>query len=125
MPVSAAAARDRVRQVLQEAGVTPDSAPVAFGDALLVVSELITNALVHAGGVTAFTVRARLGALELRVSDPSDVLPVVRDQVLSSAPGGFGLPLVNRLCLSVDVRRDRPAGKTVTAVLTLPTPAPN
>ncbi|MEE4543474.1 ATP-binding protein [Streptomyces sp. V4-01] len=124
VPVSAAAARERVRQVLRAAGVTPDSAPVAFADALLVVSELVTNALVHAGGVTAFIVRAYPGALEMRVGDPSDDMPLIREPGRPSAPGGFGLPVVNRLCVSVDVQRVVPVGKTVTAVLRLPTPAP-
>lgn len=124
LPDSAASARDRVRQVLRAAGVTPESAPVAFGDALLVASELVTNALVHAGGVTSFTARAQPGNLELRVSDPSDVMPTVRDAGHLSAPGGFGLPLVTHLCVTVDVQHEAPAGKTITAVLRLPTPTP-
>lgn len=124
LQINPAAARHHVRQVLLATGLTPDSASEPFGDALLVASELVTNALVHAGGVTAFAARVRRGALELRVSDPSDIFPTIRD-LDHTSPGGFGLPLVTRLCATVDIQLDVPVGKTVTAVIRLPLPSPS
>lgn len=48
----------------------------ALADALLVASELITNAILHGGGVTGFEVDVDGPGVLLSVSDRSDALPV-------------------------------------------------
>lgn len=114
-PQSAAAARDRVGEVLLRAGVALDG--VTASDALLVTSELVTNAIRHGGGVTVFRAEAADGVLRLSVGDGSPLLPVSRTGT-AERPGGYGWPLVQRLAERVDCRTG-PGGKTVTAVLRL------
>ncbi|MFC8516516.1 ATP-binding protein [Streptomyces sp. NPDC057257] len=89
--------------------------------ALLVVSELVTNALRHAGGVTGFGLRTGPGTLTVTVSDASPDPPRRRCTPVWE-PGGFGWPLV--LDLASDVRvRSGPKGKTIEATLKLPVEA--
>ncbi|MFD1275429.1 ATP-binding protein [Streptomyces kaempferi] len=85
---------------------------------LLVMSELFTNAVRHAGGVTGFRLEAGPGTVTVAVHDASTVSPqsVPLDV---TRPGGFGWHLVQEL--SVDVRVEVHAeGKTVTAVVQCP-----
>ncbi|MFE1895122.1 ATP-binding protein [Streptomyces yangpuensis] len=84
-------------------------------DVLLVVSELITNAVRHAGGVTGFRLKTDAGSVTVAVHDASPLPP--RPLPLDATkPGGFGWHLVQEL--SVDVEVDvHAAGKTVTAVV--------
>lgn len=49
----------------------------ALTDALLVASELTTNAILHGGGVTGFDVDVDGRAVRVSVSDRSDRLPIV------------------------------------------------
>lgn len=86
---------------------------------LLVVSELITNAERHAGGVTGFRLKADAGTVTVAVHDASPLppRPVPLD---ASRPGGFGWHLVQELSVDVQVRVDA-AGKTVTAIVPCPT----
>ncbi|MEV0642777.1 ATP-binding protein [Streptomyces sp. NPDC050619] len=96
----------------------------ALSDAVLVASELTTNAILHGGGVTDFHVDV-LGPgtdVRLSVSDRSDELPVVHapvDRQGRRRVGGHGWPIVCRLAHDVRVT-DLPAGgKCITAVVTL------
>ncbi|MFJ3877075.1 ATP-binding protein [Streptomyces sp. NPDC090077] len=114
-PVSAAAARDRVRELLLLAGVGLDG--VVAADALLVTSELVTNAIRHGDGVVAFRAAVEDGVLRLSVSDASPRLPAARTGT-PDRPGGYGWPLVQRLAEHVDCRA-RPGGKDITATLRL------
>ncbi|MFE5627360.1 ATP-binding protein [Streptomyces virginiae] len=82
-------ARERARCVL--AGYGAPAALVA--DVLTVVSELVANAIRHAGGVTGFDIRRRGGLVVIEVSDCSQRLPHPRPP----SPGGpdhFGWRLV-------------------------------
>lgn len=94
----------------------------ALADALLVASELTTNAILHGGGVTDFRVDVSGPGVRLSVSDGSDELPVVvpqPDQQGRRRPGGHGWPIVCRLARDVRVS-DLPAGgKCITAVVPL------
>ncbi|MEU0599912.1 ATP-binding protein [Streptomyces sp. NPDC006393] len=83
--------------------------------ALIVVSELVTNAIQHAGGVTGFHLRADAETVTICVDDASRT-PPRRRQSLPSEPGGFGWPMVLNLskAVQVDTRSD---GKTVRADL--------
>lgn len=85
-PVTAAAARARVRELLHRAGIDLDS--VTAADALLVTSELVTNAIRHGGGITAFHTEIADDALHLSVSDASPRAPSPRTGTLDR-PGGL------------------------------------
>lgn len=71
-------------------------------DTELLVSELVTNALLHAGTQTALTVAVAEGTLEVGVTDLASRSPLPRD--LAEAPsedwraeGGRGLGLVDKV----------------------------
>jgi anti-sigma regulatory factor (Ser/Thr protein kinase) len=87
-PTSVGQARRFVRDQLVAIGVADPS-----GNAELVVSELVTNAVMHAG--TAVTVRvARAGSgARVEVADGSDKLPGLR-VVTTRSGSGRGLTLV-------------------------------
>ncbi|CAL9647057.1 ATP-binding protein [Streptomyces sp. Tu 3180] len=94
----------------------------ALEDALLVASELTTNAMLHGGGLTDFQVDVSGPGVRLSVSDRSDRLPVAlpaTDPQGRRRPGGHGWPIVCRLSRDVRVS-DLPAGgKCITAVVPL------
>jgi anti-sigma regulatory factor (Ser/Thr protein kinase) len=80
-------------------------------DATLLVSELVTNSVVHAqlGPESSLTVElTRIGnRLRIAVSDPgSQVIPHLRVPYEES-PGGFGLMLVDKLSAGWGVTRSR------------------
>ncbi|MEU0222070.1 ATP-binding protein [Streptomyces sp. NPDC006265] len=93
-----------------------------LSDALLVVSELTTNAILHGGGVTDFQVDVDGPGVRVSVSDRSDALPVTMphtDPPGRLRHGGHGWPIVCRLSRDVRVS-DLPAGgKCITAVVPL------
>ncbi|MEV7278873.1 ATP-binding protein [Streptomyces sp. NPDC093111] len=113
-----AQARRLVRRALGVPGPATLPGPGAdplLDDLLLVVSELVTNAQRHAGGVTGFALDVGPDGATVGVSDASRQAPrCVPGGGLRT--GGFGWPIVLRLCreVTVDVRPD---GKTVTAVV--------
>jgi anti-sigma regulatory factor (Ser/Thr protein kinase) len=81
-------------------------------DATLVVSELVTNALVHGAPPVTVTVVYE-SVLVIEVADSCRDLPIKQ---LPGSGGHFGMWLAEELCdLSV---RPRPDGKTVRAVFT-------
>lgn len=94
----------------------------ALSDALLVTSELTTNAILHGGGVTDFQVDVDGPGVRVSVSDRSDALPVAvprTDPHGRLRHGGHGWPIVCRLARDVRVS-DLPAGgKCITAVVPL------
>jgi anti-sigma regulatory factor (Ser/Thr protein kinase) len=112
-PISASRSRDFVRRHLVEHALTHLS-----NDVELVVSELSTNALMHAG--TSFTVslQAFEQTLLLKVEDGSSVEPSVHAvRVLGTS--GRGMAIVSSLSRDwgVDVRAD--GGKSVWAEFSL------
>jgi anti-sigma regulatory factor (Ser/Thr protein kinase) len=110
-----AQARDHVREFLT-ADLQP-VAPATLRDGLLVVSELVTNAVVHAPGPCVLHVECQDGMLTIAVHDTSSVLPVPRVPQPATADGGFGWHLLTSLASRIDVHPDDDGGKTVTAVL--------
>lgn len=114
-PATAAAARERVSALLRHAGISPDS--VTAADALLVTSELFTNAIRHGGGVTAFHTEIADDALHLSVSDMCSRPPIARTGS-SEHPGGYGWPLIQRLTEHIAID-SHAAGKTIATVLRL------
>ncbi|MGY5130067.1 ATP-binding protein [Streptomyces nigrescens] len=84
---------------------------------ILVVSELVTNAVRHAGGkLCTLRLTSDPQSVVVAVGDSSPVLPRPRTPDVTGGGGGFGWSMVCRLAASVEVRRN-PAGKTVTAVI--------
>jgi anti-sigma regulatory factor (Ser/Thr protein kinase) len=82
-----------------------------LSDAQLVLSELVTNSLVHAGlgGEDSIVVRVARGAgtLRLEVRNPGVVGEIASDGGDRARGRGFGLELVTLLSTSWGVRRDR------------------
>jgi len=64
-------------------------------DSLLIFSELVTNAIKHAGGATRIVVVHKDRTLRLEVHDDTHNVPTVRKS--DGAPGGFGLRIVAQL----------------------------
>ena len=89
-------------------------------DMVLVVSELVTNAVLHAS--PAVTLEVELGEHEvvLAVEDGTPVRPMLR-LANTAAEGGRGMLLIERLSCEHGVR-PRPPGKTVWAALQLQGP---
>lgn len=106
-PTSAALARTRLRRLLDDHGVGPDAA----GGALLLVSELVTNGILHAG--TEIEVEATLagGRLRVEVADADPNVPVRRNPA-PTATSGRGLRLVERVADRWGVER-HDGGKAV------------
>ncbi|WP_405592176.1 ATP-binding protein [Streptomyces sp. NBC_01190] len=135
-PDDAAGVRNRVRQALLGSGERCDLRPAQ--DALLVASELATNALMHGGGITGFRAQVVADALVLAISDRADAGPV-RRLPGDHRPGGFGWPIIEHLAREVVVEpgpavdgatraagaggqapaSGRPVGKTITVTLPL------
>ncbi|MFB7746239.1 ATP-binding protein [Streptomyces sp. NPDC056132] len=118
-----AAARDLVRAFLAEVqtvhGLSVSSRTV--GTALLVVSELVTNAYKYAPGSCLLDLRVAEGVVEICVWDSEPTLPVVHPWDPGRV-GQHGLEIVKSVSRSFDVRRES-AGKRVTVTLDLGEPA--
>ncbi|MEW2623237.1 ATP-binding protein [Streptomyces sp. NPDC048106] len=94
--------------------------PEAMDDALLVASELTTNAIVHGGGITGFDVDVDSAGVRVSVSDRSTELPVAQ----APPPGcprrhGRGWPIICHLSRDVRVCELPCGGKRITAVVPL------
>ncbi|UUU36423.1 ATP-binding protein [Streptomyces sp. CA-210063] len=122
---SAAAARRHVRAFVGERWRSPAGPPTeeAMIDLILVVSELVTNAVRHGGGVAGFDVTLTSEGVRLSVRDHSAALPVGihGPRVLPRADegSGYGWPLINRLCSEVAVERRVAGGKTISVLVPL------
>lgn len=94
---------------------------MAVQDALLVASELTTNAILHGGGVTDFRVDLVEPGVRVSVSDRSQRLPVLTDTGLRAHRriGGRGWAIVCRLARDVQVAVLPAGGKRVSAVVPL------
>ncbi|MEV1024968.1 ATP-binding protein [Streptomyces sp. NPDC050264] len=97
------------------AGLNEQQARRLREDALLIASELASNALRHGGGITRFSARVHDGALLVEVSDLSPQVPRPGPHD-PTVPGGFGWMLVNNLAHTVSVEA-HDGGKTVRAAL--------
>jgi len=110
-PTSAAEARSFVADVLRDFGLT-----ALVADAVLVVSELATNAVRHAQTAFSVTVDCRTGGalLTLRDGSPHHPLPVTAGQLDEA---GRGLALVQLLSNDWGVSTQPDGGKLVWAHL--------
>jgi anti-sigma regulatory factor (Ser/Thr protein kinase) len=74
--------------------------------AVLLISELVTNAVLHGTGEIRLMIDVRLGgAARFAVCDEGDGTPVVREQ--PGPDGGWGLRLVGQLAHRWGVRKGR------------------
>lgn len=110
-----AEARETTRAFL-DALWQPVVDPEAADTVVLVVSELVTNALRHGGGTYALRLTAHPGFIKVAVDDPSAQAPRMRTPDLNGGTGGFGWGMVNRLAHSTAVTRRPSGGKTVSAL---------
>ncbi|MCX5206515.1 ATP-binding protein [Streptomyces sp. NBC_00237] len=116
------------------AGLSPAPAEDAADSLVLVVSELVTNAVRHGGGRYTLAFSATFDTLTVAVGDPSPELPRERIPDIDDSGGGFGWHLVQLLAQEVTIvpaRSPRPRraprfstantagvlGKTIRAVL--------
>jgi anti-sigma regulatory factor (Ser/Thr protein kinase) len=115
-PASVAIARRALVSELRTAGVPDD----AVGDAALVISELLSNAILHAyplpGECVQVTWSVDGEAVEVAVSDGGSATMPKVGQPPALAIGGRGLAIVAHLSQSWGVRIDE-VGLTVWAVL--------
>ncbi len=111
---SVAGARESARNFLD--GLVPAMAAEAADTVVLVVSELVTNALRHGGGTYTLELTAHPDSIEVAVRDRSSQTPRMRTPDLNDGTGGFGWPMVNRLARATAVNRQA-GGKTVSAFL--------
>ncbi|MFF1868789.1 ATP-binding protein [Kitasatospora herbaricolor] len=86
-------------------------------DLLLVVSELVTNAVRHTHGPGTITVAALDDELDIAVTDTSRTPPQPRLPDPQAGTGGLGLHLIAALCGLLQVTPNPGAGKTVHAHL--------
>jgi anti-sigma regulatory factor (Ser/Thr protein kinase) len=127
-PASVGKARQRLAAELTEAGIFGGVA----GDAVLVVSELFSNAILHArplpGSHLLLAWALDEDGIEVAVSDGGATTRPMAAQPTVSSLGGRGLGIVEYLARSWGVRNDA-AGLTVWAVVaaqadeSLPAPA--
>lgn len=88
-------------------------------DALLVATELVTNALVHAGGRCRLSARLAAGILRLEVRDQGSGVPDPQETA-GTDESGRGLLLVSVLCSAWGVDATGGIGKVVWAELASP-----
>jgi anti-sigma regulatory factor (Ser/Thr protein kinase) len=106
-PDAPSIAREQLRRVMR------DMPAAAVEDAALMVSELVTNALVHGQPEITLFIRQRTNRLTVAVADLSDAT-VACVAAASDQTHGRGLVIVNALATCWGVRRsDGRAGKQV------------
>jgi anti-sigma regulatory factor (Ser/Thr protein kinase) len=118
-PASVALARQRLAEDLVSAGIFDG----AVGDAVLVVSELLSNAIRHARPLPGASIQVAWAvddnAVEVAVSDGGAHTRPVPTRATVSSLGGRGLDIVEYLATTWGVRTDD-TGLTVWAVLPAP-----
>jgi anti-sigma regulatory factor (Ser/Thr protein kinase) len=105
-------------------------APASASDAEQVISELVTNAVVHGQAPVIVQIGRRPGELITTVYDAGPRMPMPRDPGAGidddHEPSGWGLAaIVATLSSRWTVTPAEPAGKTVTAYLPLPGQRPD
>ncbi|MFJ7270429.1 ATP-binding protein [Streptomyces sp. NPDC099050] len=113
---SIAGARQAARAFLEALG-QPAMEPESADSVILVVSELVTNAVRHGGGSYTLRLAAHPGTIEVAVEDSSPHPPRMRTPDLDDGSGGFGWQMVNNLARATVVTPGPEGGKTVRALL--------
>jgi anti-sigma regulatory factor (Ser/Thr protein kinase) len=91
-------------------------------DLQLVVSELVTNAIRHGGGLAGFEAWATSDGVRIAVHDHSEVIPEAALDATAPLPvthrgSGYGWPLIVRLAREVAVDRRPEGGKTISVLV--------
>lgn len=102
-------ARDLVRHLCADAGTPPETTDTA----LLLTSELVTNAVLHGEGSVALAAEVEPRRIRVTVTDDGTGVPHRRRSEALLTEGGRGLLLVDRLATQWGVLPAEPAGKTV------------
>lgn len=117
--------RDFTAEALADWGWTPardEEARELADDVLLLVSEVVTNACLHAGGPEELVLRLRDGVLRVEVADPSPEHPRRGGPRPASLPGGHGVMVLDRLAGRWGSReREGEGGKVVWLEIAGPT----
>lgn len=120
---TAASARAHARAVVHSRW-DPSARPAREEDVidlLLVVSELVTNALRHGGGLAGFEATPVPDGIRVAVRDHSDVVPTAafgpHSPPAGHRTGGYGWPLVVRLAREIDIDEHPAGGKTISVFL--------
>ncbi|MFG2716312.1 ATP-binding protein [Streptomyces goshikiensis] len=111
-----AGARQAARAFLEALG-QPAIGREQADTVVLVVSELVTNALRHGGGAYTLHLAAHPGTIEVAVEDSSPRMPRMRTPDLVDGTGGFGWHMVNGLALATVITPGPGGGKTVRVLL--------
>jgi anti-sigma regulatory factor (Ser/Thr protein kinase) len=98
--------------------LSPAPHPDTTDTLLLVVSELVTNALRHGGGRFTLELSAGSDTVTAAVSDPNPAHPRRRTPDLNGADGGFGWHIVRNLTSDLSITLSS-GGKTIRAQLPL------
>jgi DNA-binding NarL/FixJ family response regulator len=106
-PASASSARQFVSETLQRWDAASDLDTVS-----LLVSELVSNAIIHARTDFEVSVLLRSHTIRIEVDDQSAAVPVPRDADVDDT-SGRGMALVEALATGWGVDDRRPGGKTV------------
>jgi CheY-like chemotaxis protein len=115
-PAAAGRAREWVRSALVEWGLE-----ALVDDALLVVSELVGNAVTHAASSCEVTISRARGSVRIEVTDRGEGTPEPQPQD-GMAEGGRGLVLIGAMSTAWGVE-DVPQGKKVWAEIVVERPA--
>ncbi|MFI1928532.1 MULTISPECIES: ATP-binding protein [unclassified Streptomyces] len=124
---TAAAARAHARAVV-DARWNPSTRPAREEDVidlLLVVSELVANALRHGGGLAGFEMTPVRDGVRLAVRDHSDTVPAAvggpGSRPAGHRVGGYGWPLVVRLARDIAIEKQSGGGKTISVFVPIRT----
>ncbi|WP_434587586.1 ATP-binding protein [Streptomyces sp. A5-4] len=100
-------------------GLNPAPGPDMADTLVLVVSELVTNALRHGGGRYTLELSAGPDTVTAAVSDPNPAHPRERTPDLNGGSGGFGWHMIRRLThhLTITPSPSPSGGKTIHARL--------
>lgn len=111
-----AEARRFVRQTLAGWGAADE----LVGTATLVVSELVTNAVLYGYGTATLQLRREPDAVLVEVSDRSAAMPATRP-THDESEIGRGLHIIEAVCTDWGVRPEAAGGKVVWCRLAWPT----
>ncbi|MCS7481339.1 ATP-binding protein [Umezawaea endophytica] len=112
-------ARGFVRDTCERWGV-----PEILDQAVLVVSELVENAVQHTGSAPSLRLELRPGQFAVAVHDEDPTMPKLRP-LTPDQPGGRGLPLVQAVSKAWGASPSPRGGKVIWAVLPLTDGSPS